>query len=107
MKQRSLFELCLPLAVFAAACALSTTALVIALAWLTLGVCSIGHRRPDQFPVDGIPSRWLHDNRSAFVWFYRIACWPRYVRNELEEIAARISTALHAARLWPHRDRSL
>jgi len=107
MKQRSLFELCLPLAVFAAACALSVTTLVIALVWLTLGVCSIGYRRPDEFPVDGIPRQWLHDSRSACVWFYRIAWWPRYVRNELREIAAQISTVLHAAGLWPRRDTSL
>jgi hypothetical protein len=94
MKQRSSFELCLPLVVFATACAVSIPTLVIALAWLTAGVCSIGHRSLDSFPTDGIPRQWLRDSRRAGLWFYHLAWWPWYMRAELQAFAAWTSKVL-------------
>jgi hypothetical protein len=93
MKQRSSLEICLPLAVFVTACALSIPTFVIAMVWLTAGVCSIGHRPFHAFPTEGIPRRWLNGPRRGCVWFYHLACWPWYVRHDLRALAVRISKA--------------
>jgi hypothetical protein len=98
MKQRSSFEICLPLAVFAAACALSTTTCVIAILWMTVGVCSIGYRSLDEFPIDGISARWHAGFGRPCLWFYHLAWWPWYLRAELRAIAGRVSKILGANR---------
>ena len=51
MKTRSALEICLPLALFVAACALSVPTLLIAIAWMTIGVISLGHRALESFPT--------------------------------------------------------
>jgi hypothetical protein len=106
MKQRSSFELGLPLAVFAAGCALSVCTLVIALAWMTIGVCAVGHRSLEDFPADRISRRWLEGLRRPCLWFYHLAWWPWYMRSDLGELAARTSKALDLDRRWRHRDGS-
>lgn len=90
MRTRSPLEICTPLAIFVAACALSLPTLVVAIAWMTLGVCSLGYRRLDDFPSDGVPANWLHGVRSACLLFYHLAWWPWYMRGELHEAATRI-----------------
>jgi hypothetical protein len=86
----SAFELSLPLALFAAACALSFPTLVIAFAWMTIGVMSLGYRTLESFPTDGIRREWLSGYRAACLWFYHLAWWPRYMRSPLRDIADRI-----------------
>src|SRR6266404_1938164 len=94
MKTRSTFELCLPLGLFVAACALSFPTLVIALAWMTIGVTSLGHRTLESFPTDGIPREWLRGYRGACLWFYHLAWWPWYMRSYLQLFSDQIGRAL-------------
>jgi hypothetical protein len=54
MKTRSALEICLPLDLFVAACALSLPTLLIAISWMTIGVISLGHHALESFPRDGI-----------------------------------------------------
>ncbi|WP_028225319.1 hypothetical protein [Paraburkholderia ferrariae] len=98
MKLRSSLEICLPLAVFVAACALSIPTLVLALIWLTIGVCSIGHRALNDFPTADIPRRWLRGPRRGCLWFYHLAWWPRYTPVNLRALAGRPSKAGKAVR---------
>src|SRR6266404_4485324 len=93
MKTRSTFELCLPLGLFVAACALSFPTLVIALAWMTIGVISLGHRTLESFPTDGIPREWLRGYRGACLWFYHLAWRPWYMRSSLQLFADQIGSA--------------
>jgi hypothetical protein len=102
MKQRSSLELCLPFVVFAAACALSVTTLVIAIVWLTLGVCSIGHRSLESFPAEGIPKSWLYGDRRVGLWFYHLARWPVYMKTELQALAAWASSLAGVSRRSSH-----
>ncbi|CAE6847414.1 hypothetical protein R70006_07398 [Paraburkholderia domus] len=97
MKTRSSLEICLPLFVFAVACLVSLPTLILALVWLTLGACSIGHHSLEELPTDGIQRQWLHGPRSICLWFYHLAWWPRYMRVELREIAARAGEAIESA----------
>jgi hypothetical protein len=94
MKNRSPLTICLPLALFIAACLLSLSTFVIAIVWMTLGVIALGHRTFESFPSTGIRQDWLHGYRSAFVWFYHLAWWPRYMRSSVRDIAGRIGAAL-------------
>ena len=73
MKTRSALEICLPLALFIAACALSLPTLLIAIAWMTIGVISLGHRTLERFPADGIRREWLRGYREACLLFYHLA----------------------------------
>jgi hypothetical protein len=50
MKTRSALILCLPLALFFAACLLSVPTFVIAVVWMTVGVMALGHRTFESFP---------------------------------------------------------
>jgi hypothetical protein len=72
MKTRSALEICLPLALFVAACALSLPTLLIAVAWMTIGVISLGHRALESFPTDGIRWEWLRGYRGACLLFYTL-----------------------------------
>jgi hypothetical protein len=94
MRTRSALEICLPLALFVAACAVSLPTLVIAFVWMTIGVVSLGHRTLDSFPTDGIRREWLKGYRGAFLWFYHLAWWPWYMRSPLRDIADRIGRSL-------------
>ena len=89
MKTRSPFEICLPLILFAVAGVVSVVTLILASLWMTIGVCAIGHRSLGDFPVDGIPWRWRRGPRSLVLWFYHLAWWPWYVRDDLNDIATR------------------
>lgn len=102
MKTRSTVEICLPLALFVAACVLSLTTLVIAFAWMTIGVVSLGHRTFESFPTDGIRREWLRGYRGACLWFYHLACWPWYMRSTLRDIADRIGRWLFIWKKSPH-----
>jgi hypothetical protein len=102
MRTRTALEICLPLALFVAACALSLPTLVIAFVWMTVGVVSLGHRPLDSFPTDGIPRQWLKGYRGACVWFYHLAWWPWYMRSSLQLFANQIGRALPGKKNSPH-----
>jgi hypothetical protein len=80
MRTRWAFEICLPLALFVAACALSFPPPVIAFVWMTIGVVSRGHRTLDSFPTDGILREWRKGCRGACLWLYHFAWWPWYMK---------------------------
>jgi hypothetical protein len=90
MKTRSSFEICAPLGIFVAACALSLPTRVMAIGWMAIAVCLLGYRSLEDFPADGMPRKWLRGQRRACVLFYHLAWWPWYMRNELREAARRI-----------------
>ncbi|MFM0699542.1 hypothetical protein [Paraburkholderia sediminicola] len=94
MKTRSPLILCLPLALFIAACVLSLPTFVVAVVWMTIGVMALGHRNFESFPSAGIRREWLRGYRSAFVWFYHLAWWPWYVRSSIRDTAGHIGAAL-------------
>ncbi|MFM0003727.1 MULTISPECIES: hypothetical protein [Paraburkholderia] len=98
MRTRSALEICLPLALFVAACALSLPTLVIAFVWMTIGVVSLGHRTLDSFPTDGVPREWHKGYRGACLWFYHLTWWPWYMRSPLRDIADRIGRSLSRRR---------
>jgi hypothetical protein len=89
VKTRLALEICLPLALFVAACALSLPTLLIAVAWMTIGVISLGHRALESFPTDGIRREWLRGYRGACLLFYHLAWWPWYMRSPLRDSADR------------------
>lgn len=103
MKNRSSLEICLPIGIFFMASVLSIPTFIIAAVWMTIGVCSLGHRSLDQFPTEGIPQRWLRGPRRACLWFYHLAWWPWYMRSELHEFAGRSRRAIAGARWLPRR----
>jgi hypothetical protein len=86
MKARSPFEICAPLGIFVIACALSVPTLVIAIAWMSIGVCCLGYRTLTDFPADGVPHRWRHGTRGGCLLFYHLAWWPWYMRHELRDV---------------------
>ncbi|WP_188131189.1 hypothetical protein [Paraburkholderia panacisoli] len=92
MKTRSAIEICLPLVLFVAACVLSLPTLVIAFAWMTIGVVSLGHRPLESFPTDGIRREWLKGYSGAWLWFYHLDWWPWYMRSPLRDVADRIGS---------------
>ncbi|KLU28118.1 hypothetical protein EOS_00915 [Caballeronia mineralivorans PML1(12)] len=94
MKPRSALDICLPLALFVAACALSLPTLLIAVAWMTIGVISLGYRTLESFPTDGIRREWLRGYRGACLMFYHLAWWPWYMRTPLRDTADRIAKSL-------------
>lgn len=94
MKTRSPLILCLPLALFIAACLLSLPTFVIAVVWMTIGVMALGHRTFESFPSAGIRQEWLRGYRSAFVWFYHLAWWPWYMRTSIRDTAGQVGAAL-------------
>jgi ABC-type dipeptide/oligopeptide/nickel transport system permease component len=98
MKTRSPLILCLPLALFLAACLLSLPTFVVAVVWMTIGVMALGHRTFESFPSNGIRREWLRGYRAAFVWFYHLAWWPRYTRSSIHDIAGQIGAAMHRAK---------
>src|ERR1700682_1377970 len=104
MKTRSALEICLPLALFIAACALSLTTLLIAVARMTIGVISLGHRRIEGFPTDGIRREWLRGYRGACLLFYRLAWWPWYMRSPLRDSANRIGRRLFTRKKSRHHE---
>ena len=83
MKTRSSIEICAPLLLFVSACALSVPTLVIAIAWMTIGVCCLGYRTLGDFPDEGVPRQWKRGVRGACLLFYHLAWWPWYMRHEL------------------------
>jgi hypothetical protein len=87
MKTRSPFEICAPLVVFLGACMLSVPTLVLAIAWMTLGVCFLGYRTLDDFPTVGVPRKWLRGMRGGCLLFYHLAWWPWYMRKEICQVA--------------------
>ncbi|MFM0250676.1 hypothetical protein [Paraburkholderia sediminicola] len=95
MKTRSPLSICLPLAIFIAACVLSLPTLVIAVVWMTVGVMALGHRSFDSFPTTGIRREWLRGYRGGCLWFCRLAWWPWYMRSSIQDIAQRIGLSLH------------
>ena len=104
MKTRSALEICLPLALFIAACALSLPTLLLAIAWMTIGVISLGHRTLESFPTNGIRRKWLRGYRGACMMFYHLAWWPWYMRTPLRDGADRAAGRLcHLARRRPER----
>ncbi len=102
MKKRSVLEICLPLALFVAACALSFPTLLIAIAWMTIGVISLGHRTVESFPTEGIRREWLRGYRGACLLFYHLAWWPWYMRAPLRDGADRIGRRLFKREKLPH-----
>jgi hypothetical protein len=56
MKTRLALEICLPLALFVAACALPLPTLLIAVTWMTIGVISLGYRTLESFPAAPLSS---------------------------------------------------
>ena len=102
VRTRSTLEICLPLALFAVACLLSLPTLLIAFAWMTVGVMSLGHRSLESFPTDGIRPEWLTGYRGACLWFYHIAWWPWYMRSSLRDIGDRIGRRLFTTEKLPH-----
>ena len=104
MKKRSALEICLPLALFVAACALSLPTLLIAIAWMTIGVISLGHRALESFPTDGIRREWLRGYRGACLMFYHLAWWPWYMRTPLRNSADRIGRRLFARKKSPQHE---
>lgn len=105
MKTRSSLEICLPLVLFAVAAVVSVFTLILVTLWMTIGVCAIGHRPLGDFPVDGIPWRWRRGPRGVILWFYHLAWWPWYVRDDLNDFAARARKSFEAHRRHG-RDRS-
>ncbi|WP_321889658.1 hypothetical protein [Paraburkholderia bannensis] len=97
MKIRSPVEICAPSDIFALACVLSIPTCIIAVIWMTVGVCCLGYRSLDQFPAAGIPRRWRYGIRGALLHFWHLAWWPWYVRDELRQCAR------HAQRIFMHR----
>ncbi|CAM2154744.1 protein of unknown function [Pararobbsia alpina] len=91
MKTRSSIEMCAPAAIVAALCVLSVPTLIVALVWMTAGVCAVGYRSLEEFPVDRISWRWLRGSRRSVTHFYHLACWPRYVKTEVREFAFVVS----------------
>jgi len=104
MKKRSTLEICLPLALFVGACALSLPTLLIAIAWMTIGVISLGHRSLESFPTDGIRREWLRGYRGACLTFYHLAWWPWYMRTSLRASADRIRTRMFKRKKLPHHE---
>jgi hypothetical protein len=104
MKTRSALEICLPLALFVAACALSLPTLLIAVAWMTIGVISLGYRTLESFPTDGIRREWLRGYRGACLLFYHLAWWPWYMRTPLRDSADRIGKRLFTRKRSPHHE---
>ncbi len=104
MKTRSALEICFPLALFVAACALSLPTLLIAVAWMTIGVISLGHRALESFPTDGIRRKWLRGYRGACLMFYHLAWWPWYMRAPLRDSADRIGRRLFTRRKSLHHE---
>jgi len=104
MKKRSALEICLPLALFVAACTLSLPTLLIAIAWMTIGVISLGHRTLESFPTDGVRREWLRGYRGACLMFYHLAWWPRYMQTSLQDIADRIGRWLFNRKKLPHHE---
>jgi hypothetical protein len=96
MKTRTSFEICLPLVLCVAACLASLPTLVLSIIWLTLGVCSIGHRPLEELPAEGVSRQWLRGPRTIVLWFYHLAWWPWYMRFELREIVARAGEAIES-----------
>ncbi len=89
MKTRSSFEIFVPLGIFVAACAFSLPTRIVAIAWMAIGVCSLGYRNLDDFPTDGFSPKWLRGHWRAYLLFYHLAWWPWYMRNELQEAVTR------------------
>ena len=83
MKTRSSISLCAPLALFAMACVASVPTLVLAFFWMGMGMCAVGYRTVDQFPNEGIRDGWQQGTRGWVTHFYHVACWPRYVREDV------------------------
>jgi hypothetical protein len=81
-----------------AAGALSILTLVLALIWLTIGVCAIGHCALNDFPNVDIPRRWLRGPRRGCLWFYHLAWWPRYTPMNLRVFTGRTSKTGKAGR---------
>src|SRR5229473_2898206 len=104
MKKRSALEICLPLALFVAACASSLPTLLIAIAWMTIGVISLGHRTLESFPTDGIRREWLRGYRGACLMFYHLAWWPWYMRTPLRDSADRIGRRVFKRKKSPHHE---
>jgi hypothetical protein len=104
MKKHSALEICLPLALFVAACALSLPTLLIAIVWMTIGVISLGRRPLESFPTDGFSRKWLRGYRGACLMFYHLAWWPWYMRSPLLDSADRIGRRLFTRKKSPHRD---
>lgn len=84
MRTRSTFEIVAP-CIFALACMLSIPTCIIAVIWMTAGVCCLGYRKLEDFPVEGFPRRWRYGRRAVFLHFYHLACWPWYMRDELRQ----------------------
>ncbi|MEX3962818.1 hypothetical protein AB4Y42_11465 [Paraburkholderia sp. EG286B] len=103
MKARSSFEICVPLGIFVIACALSVPTLVVAIAWMSIGVCCLGYRTLADFPTDGVPHRWCHGARSGCLHFYHLAWWPWYMRHELHDFAAQAKARFVRCRLLRNR----
>jgi hypothetical protein len=104
MKKHSALEICLPLALFVAACVLSLPTLVIAIVWMTIGVISLGYRPLESFPSDGISRKWLRGYRGACLLFYHLAWWPWYMRSPLRDNADRIGRRLFTRKNSSHHE---
>jgi hypothetical protein len=98
MKARSPLTICLPLAVFVAACVLSLPTLVIAVVWMTMGVMTLGYRSFSSFPSTDIREEWRRGYRAAFVWFYHLAWWPWYMRSSIRDIIDQVGAAPRRAK---------
>lgn len=94
MKTRSPLEICFPLGIFALACASSLPTCIVAIAWMSVGVCCLGYRSLEDFPMEAIPRRWRYGRRGACVYFYHLAWWPWYMRHELRDRARRLKSLI-------------
>ncbi|SAL41355.1 hypothetical protein AWB69_04169 [Caballeronia udeis] len=78
--------------------------LLIAIAWMTIGVISVGHRTLETFPTDGIRREWLRGYRGACLLFYHLAWWPWYMRTLLRDSASRIGRHVFTRKKSPHHE---
>ncbi|WP_322015788.1 hypothetical protein [Paraburkholderia sp. J12] len=98
MKTRSSFEILLPLGIFVAACAISLPTCIVAVVWMTIGVCSLGYRNLNDFPTDGVSPMWRRGRWRACLLFYHLAWWPWYMRTELRDTITRTRHRLASQR---------
>lgn len=82
MKNRTLAPLLAPALCIAIALAACTATRVAALCWLTAGAAAIGYRSLDSFPSLGLGPAWRTGQKSALVWLYHLAYWPRYLESK-------------------------
>ncbi|WP_413195122.1 hypothetical protein [Pararobbsia alpina] len=96
MKTRSSIEIFAPAAIVLGLCVFSVPTFVVAVIWMTAGVCAVGYRTLEEFPTAGISWRWIRGWRRGITHFYHLACWPRYVGGEVRARGLSLVTRIHS-----------